>query len=240
MSVRWLSLLALSVCLSSSLSAAIFTGNGNTGFGDVLGNGSLTFTHSGDIVSGTLTKGAGDLNDSLVIYLDTTAGGFNSTSTFDDTADALRQAISGFNGTDRSGITFASGFDADFAIALDKDFGGLWSVADTGAHGFVNGLGLSPTGTATSATYDFTFNLSDLGLTPGDSIDFVATYIASSAFRSDEAIGDGINAGNPGWTDVTFTSAHTIVTAVPEPSSIAFLAGAVVMGAGRFRRRNRV
>ena len=62
--------------------------------------------------------------------------------------------------------------------------------------------------------------LSDIGLTPGDSFDYVATYLNSSnAFRSDEFYqGAAFAAGNPGTGSATLTSSNTFVSVVPEPS----------------------
>ena len=80
------------------------------------------------------------------------------------------------------------------------------------------------------------FDFTEIGLSPGDSFDFIGTYLNSSnAFRSDEAFGDGIAAGNPGNSDVTFTSSLTY-TPIPEPSSA--LLGSVAL-LGLLRRRHR-
>lgn len=233
--------LVLGVAACPSLtSAAIYTGNGNTGFGDVIGNGSLELTSVGTDINATLTIGAGDLNDALVLYLDTTAGGFATTSTFDDNSDGLRQAISGlnFDGTNRAVVDFAAGFGADFAIALDNGFAGLWGLSETGSHNFVTALGLSPTGDPSAPTFNFTVGLSSLGLTPGDSFDFVGTYLNGGAgFRSDEAFGPGIVAGNPGQGTIAFTGSNTFVTAIPEPSSYLALTAIAVAGWAVRRRR---
>lgn len=59
-------------------------------------------------------------NDYLVIYVDSKAGGFGDTSIFADNADVFRAAISarGFSVAGRSDVTFPSGFQADYAIAM--------------------------------------------------------------------------------------------------------------------------
>lgn len=231
--------IACGVSLPGAAHADIYLGNGNSGFGGVIGTGSLELTSFGTLVNGSLTRGAGDLNDAGVIYLDSTSGGFASTVTFDDASDGLRRAISGFDGgANRSAVNFNAGFGADFAIAFDQGFGGLWQLQGTGAHLFVADLGLTPTGLPSSPTFDFSFDLSDIGLTPGGSFDFVATYLNSgNAFRSDEAIGDGILAGNPGQMAITFTGSRTFVTAIPEPSSATLvLAGGAWVA---FRRRRK-
>ena len=221
--------------LGASLQAGIFLGNGNSGFGGVLGPGQLELTNSGDTVNATLTTG-GSFNDALVIYIDSQAGGFSDIDLFGDTADSLRAAISGFDGTNKSQLNFAAGFEADYAIALSPDgginFGGQWELA-AGLNNsliFQNSVNLSPTGggTAGSSPFTFDFALSSLGIAAGDSFDFVATYLnPTNAFRSDEAIGDGIGPGNPGTATSTFTNFQTFnstAAAVPEPGHGILLA----------------
>src|SRR3954467_13538885 len=107
--------LALSV---AQVQAATYSGNGNTGFGGPLGTGSLTLSDNGTTVSGTLTRGSGNLNDLVVIYIDPPSGGFNTASGFNDQDDSHRRAISGVGGFGRSTVNFASGFNADYAIAI--------------------------------------------------------------------------------------------------------------------------
>ncbi|TWT82990.1 PEP-CTERM motif protein [Planctomycetes bacterium CA13] len=242
----------LSICLITGLLhpvafGAIYTGNGNSGFGGVIGTGTLELAQVGTtgVINGTVTKGTADFNDELVIYLNTTVGGFNTTSTFDDNGDTLRRAISGlsFDGTNRATLNFSAGFDADYAIALsvnDFDFAGLFSLSETGAHGFVADLGLTPIDPSDAST-SFSFDLASLGLAPGNSFEFVGAYLnGDDAFRADEAIGDGIAPGNPGQgTTVAYTGSRTFstVTAVPEPSSVAFIA--LGAGAAVLRRRRR-
>lgn len=104
-----------------------YSGNGNSGFGDVFGgSGNIQITDNGTQISFTLNKGLGDLNNTMVIYIDSKSGGFSNTSTFTDTADGLRRGVSGFDGTNRSTVNFPAGFEADYAIAFDQNFAGLW------------------------------------------------------------------------------------------------------------------
>src|SRR5436190_24364250 len=98
--------------------AATYSGNGNSGFGGPIGLGSLTLTDNGTTVSGTVNKGPNGFNDVLVLYIDSTAGGFSDTSGFADNADGLRKAISGFDGANRSLLAMSGGFLPDYAIAL--------------------------------------------------------------------------------------------------------------------------
>jgi hypothetical protein len=218
------------VALTFAASATTYSGNGNTGFGGPVGQGSLTLTDDGTTISGTFTMGPNTFNNSLVLYIDSVSGGFSDTSGFGDAADGLRRSISGFDGgANRSTLTFASGFSPDYAIALgplNANFGGLWQLASGGANSlnFISSVGLSPTGTGTSPTYTFSFNVSQIGLSPnsGASFQILGTYISDTGFRSTEFIaGDG--SGTQGWNPFTQTSFGTY-TIVPEPSSIA-LAG---------------
>src|SRR5512137_1619222 len=73
--------------------AAAYSGNGSTGFGGAIGNGTLMLSDDGTNISGTLTVG-GSMNDVLVLYLQTGPGGFTNTSGFNDQGDSCRQAIS--------------------------------------------------------------------------------------------------------------------------------------------------
>ena len=63
--------------LGYSAQATNYAGNGNSGFGGAIGGGSLTLTDNGTTLFGTVTRGGGSFNDVLVIYLNSTAGGFS-------------------------------------------------------------------------------------------------------------------------------------------------------------------
>lgn len=212
--------------LSFSASAVTYSGNGNSGFGGPLGQGSLTLTDNGTTLSGTITKGPNNFNDVLVIYLDSISGGFADTSGFADGADGLRKAISGFDGgANRSTMTFVAGFSPDYALALgpsSDNFGGLWQLANGGANSlnFVSSANLSPTGTGGSATYTFSIALSAIGITPGNSFRLFGSYTSNSGFRSDENL-PGAATGTQGWNNFTQTSFVTYnVAPVPEPTSL--------------------
>ena len=236
--------------LVTPVEADVFMGNGGTSFGDVLGNSTLEVTASGSAVNSTLTTGLGDLNDFVVIYIDSIVGGATNTAAFVDTGasnlDLNRSAISGFGGGNRSIVNFAPGFEADFAISFNpgsggnSGFGGLWQLDNNSNFTFVDSINLSPTGTATATNYTFDFDFSEIGITSADPFDFVATYLNSSnAFRSNEAIGasdapsGGTNIGNGA---LTFSSFETFNQAIPEPTSVALMFGICLFGASRRRR----
>lgn len=217
-----------------------FSGNGNTGFGGTVGNGILQI--SSDITGSldfTFTRGTDTFNNALVIYFDTVSGGAASTSGFTDSADGLRVAISGFNGTDRSTLNFASGFEADYAIALDSSFAGLWSLSNGADFGFVSEAGLAPVGNQSATSYTFSISGSDIGLTAGSgqSFSFFTSYISSTAFRSTETFGASFS-GSPTQGYTTFDAAGSnSFTTIPEPSTYALLALSALGLAGYAARR---
>ncbi|MFL6515674.1 MAG: PEP-CTERM sorting domain-containing protein [Chthoniobacterales bacterium] len=248
-------LATLLVCLTASAAVAqTYTGNGQTGFGGPVGLGTLSFSDNGSgTVTGTLTNGntGVGLNDVFVMYIDTTAGGFSDTSTFTDTGaggDNLRKGISGFDGTNRSTLTFPTGFQADYAIALapnaDANFGGLWILDNPANFTFKSNLNLTPNNNPNATSYTFTLNLADLGLPTNGTFNFVTTYLnPNGAFRSNEAIGNHFTnevAGNFGAGPATATGFSTFTaSAVPEPSTLSLLAGPALLGGLFFVRRRR-
>jgi len=210
--------------LSLSVSAATYSGNGNSGFGGPVGLGSLTLTDNGTTVSGTINKGPNGFNDVLVLYIDSVGGGFADTSAFADGADGLRKAISGFDGgANRSLMTF-NGMLPDYAMALgpaSDNFGGLWQLANGGDNSlnFISSVNLNPTGNNLSPTYTFSFNVSDIGLAPNSGATFAlfGSYTSNSGYRSDEAL-PGNASGAQGWNPFLQTAFATY-TIVPEPTS---------------------
>jgi len=206
------------VCLcAGQVLAASYGGNGDTGFGGPVGKGTLTITDDGVNIYGTLTLGAGaSMNDVLVIYLQTGAGGtFTSTAGFQDNGDGSRIAISGYNGSGAiSVLTFASGFAPNYAIALGpnaNNYGGVWALANGGANSmpWVSSANLAPLGTG-SGPYTFWFPVSAIGLAPHSpaAIKLFGTLISNTAWRSTEAIA-GTDTGSQGQNPFTQTGFAT-------------------------------
>jgi hypothetical protein len=236
---------ALALLASTALAQTVtFNGNGATGFGGPAGLGSLTFNMTGTTVNVTFTNGrtpGEGFNNLLVIYIDSRAGGFTDTSAFTDSTDPHRRGISGFDNGNRALLTFSGGFAADYAIALNSSFAGLWELDDTALFAFRGDLGISPGGgNNNAATYSFSFDLSQIGLGAGDTFNIVTTYLdPNSPWRSNEAIGHGLSGtpvdefGNFGRNDALATGFAT----VPEPSTVSLLVGAALLAGWRLRRR---
>lgn len=186
-------------------------GNGNLGFGGPVGQGSL---HLDSDAAGRLTLGfvrgaGGNLNDTLVIYIDSVAGGEASTATFNDQADASRITISGVSGMNRATLVFPTGFRPDYAIAYDPDFGAfLFRLAAGGSLPFVAMVAGASSVSAANAVFDLT--LSQLGVASGARISLLGTYLSNTAFRSDEWFGVDAPDGNIGSASFTIPAANFI------------------------------
>ena len=241
--------LAIGVGAGGSAPAAVMTttyaGNGGTGFGGPIGNGTLAVSTDGvGNVTFTLNNAGGFSGNDLVLYLDSVPGGFANTSQFGDGGDGGRQAISAFNpgNPSRDLISFPAGFGADYALEFENDtYDGLFQLAAGGTNSlnYVTGNGPSTAG----GPYVVTFPLASLGLATGGSFKFVGDLISTSGYGSNETIGTSVTtpdagqAPNAGFNgSVTFTAADTF-GAVPEPTGVA--AAAVAGGAALVRRSRR-
>jgi len=102
---------------------------------------------------------------------------------------------------------------------------------------FISSVNLNPTGNNASPTYTFSFNVSQIGITPNSAVTFrlLGTYISNSGFRSDEAVA-GNDVGTQGWNPFLQT-ALTTFTIVPEPSTAALLSLSAAALVGLRRRR---
>ncbi|MEM7623951.1 MAG: hypothetical protein AAF235_12205 [Planctomycetota bacterium] len=221
------------------------SGNGNGGFGGVIGTGSLDVETLADgTVNITLNTGAGSLNDRAVIYIDSVAGGFSSTNALSDTGDDGRRAISG-NGAngESSDLGFAPGFEADFAVTYEVAFSGLWDLqSDPANFAAPISIGTDAMRTAADASFGVSFNLADIGLTAGDSFTLVATYLNSgNAFRSGELIGSAASGPFPADPNIGqngFSLGQddfVLVNSIPAPGGVALL-GFAGLAVSRRRR----
>jgi hypothetical protein len=246
-------LLTLAVLFAGTIvtHAATYAGDGSAGFGGPVGNGSLQLTTDGTTVSGVFTNGltsGGGFSDELVLYIDSTSSGANASSIssaagFTDTADTNRKAITQNGGANTLNLPIA----ADFAIAISPNsggghggFGGLWSLSSGASLPFVSSVSLTNIGNTFATTYSFSFLLSDIG-SPAASFDFVASYLnGTNGFLSNETLAGttGLGGSNPGSpSTVTLSGFQTFV--IPEPSSVALMLGASVLGGLYMLRRKR-
>ena len=205
---------------ASPAQATNFAGNGNTGFGGPLGQGTLSVTDDGTNIIFTLQRGGGNLNDVVAIYIDTgAAGGYADTSTFTSTGNADVNAIAGYNGSSRSVMTFTNGFRPSYAIAIQNNYMDLFSLANPASFSYITGTGESG---ASSASFSLTIQASQIGLTPGVSSSFriFGTLTSSTAYRSTEAIaGDDYSAFGQGSYPFTQTAFATYNFAAPPSPS---------------------
>ena len=192
--------------------AANYAGNLDTGFGGAVGNGVLSVSDDGTNITFNLERGiSGNLDNALVIYIDTGAPGFASTTNFNDNADGGRGSISGYGGTgQQSVLTFTNGFRPSYAISIQNSFAGVFKLANGGANSLTYITGTGQSGANNSANYGLTFGVTNLGMTPlvSTNIRIFGTFISGSGYRSTEAIA-GNDAGVQGWNPFSQTSYGT-------------------------------
>lgn len=197
-------LLPLLLLGGSAMAQSTYTGNGKTGFGGQVGNGSLSVSDDGTNVSFNFTPGGTVNGNALVLYIDSKSGGFANTSTLNDRADGGRQSVSGVSASGRSVVNFPSGFEADYGVAWG-DYGFVLFELAAGNNNslifreFIN----SPTSASIPK--------SSLGITGAVSFKLLGTYVSGDGYRSNEALvqdlGNGTEGGgNFGWNPVTFTA----------------------------------
>lgn len=193
--------------------------NNNTGAGGVIGNGYWLNNSTGSDISLNfyIHQAEALFNDVLVMYIATSVSGRTILDeTVDDAADGYRTAITNSNAYGfGSNITFPLGFEVSYAIAIDTNSGGLYSIPSSGTigNGELNYV-TSVNSTLTSNTqtdFQISFNPSDIGITIEEDFYFVALYVGHNGYTYDEGYGDGILAGTQGDDDVNYTSARLFV-----------------------------
>jgi hypothetical protein len=231
------------VAASSGVAQTTYNGNGATGFGGAVGNGSVTVSDTATSMTVTFNRGTGNIDNDLVLYLDTQSGGFADTSQFSDNGDGGRTAISGASissGT-RTVATFASGFGADYAISIENSFIGVFGLAAGGNNSFNYLFGTAQSGVDSDASYSITLSAAQMamiGLTAGSgqTFSFVGSFISDTAYRANETIGASVTTAGDGSGNAGFSMPQTFsqslgyqLSSTPEPSTLALLG---VFGAG--------
>ena len=203
--------LLFSLFMCFAFAQTSYNGNGNSGFGGVIGPGSMTIDDDGTTITFEITRGPAEFFDAMVLYIDSTPGGRSAIDgDINDQNDPLRRAISSA-GDNASVLTFPAGFEADYAMAVDTNFGGLWSIPATGTVGNDELPFVAPLESTLTMSSDLVFTLevdwAELGLTSTGGFKFIGIYLnANNGFTSDEAFGSDIPGGNIGGNDFTFLS----------------------------------
>lgn len=202
---------------------------GGGGFGGPIGGGMLSVDSDANGVYFGFS-GLGDFSgNGIRIYLDSRSGGFNDLSGagISDFGDDLRGWVSR---PAEQGVTLP--FDADFGWLVSPYFGGatpLYELQAGGDNSFneitTGVLSSSPGEFPTNSTIELFVEYSQLGMTPGDDLDFVVIYANQNngdRFMSDEGFPFQVAGGNPGQGPVTLNDFHRITTA-PEPATMVLL-----------------
>lgn len=250
--------------LSAQAQTSTYKGNNGGSFGGQLGGSTLTIaenTGTGLLTFSFTPGGSGGFNN-IAFYIDSGSGGVTSSTQIADTggsgagvtnADAGQISISAdSNVTGQAHVNFATGFAANFAIALDA--GGnanLFSLSSGNTEAFVYSANYTVP-TSSAGPYVFSLPLAQIGVAPSTGkFTFVADLSNSNAdgngdgafYLSNETIGtssatvtDG--SANPGNTGTLVFSTFDTFPA-PEPSTWAMTLGGLglLIGFRRIRRR---
>lgn len=209
--------------ISASEYPTAYMNGGGAGFGGTLGNATLHIDSDASSLYLGLQPGA-DLNDNVVIFLDTRGGGFGDPD-MNDTADPARNLSS--NLTRDVNDVFA--FDADFSVVMGA-FGIV--VFELNAGNTPNHLNFisfenDQSGNSASLAREVALDLSTLG--NPTMIDFFAAYGSDTNFMSNESLPlQNFNAGNNLGFDNDGTSNpvdHDNFNrfVIPEPGSLLLL-----------------
>lgn len=173
-----------------------YNGNGNTGFGGAIGEGTLSITDTPDSLIFTLQKGTGAFDSVLVIYLQGSDNPFlmnlSSNSSLPGDTDPYKAAIAGLNTTvgQRSVLNFPSTFMPNLAVAVDKNGGKLYAISIAGTLIDRGTFTTVPSGDASAPEFVVGAKKSDLGVSANPAFKFLGTYVGPFGSRSNEAFGD--------------------------------------------------
>ena len=208
----------------------------------------INFAIAGNVQSG----------NSILMFLDTRTGGYN-TANYGRTS--APQGADDLN----SGITFDSGFFADYVVrigtnaARDNFFLDLYTLSGTaGTGGGPNTylgdsvasatFGAAPANGSSTQGFEFALDKTALGYTEGTNIGAFVLYASDAGFLSNQFLTRaGSGEGNYGGGAVNFQNeiansfaiGGSQIAQVPEPSSLSLLAGPAILGAWFYVRRRR-
>ncbi len=183
----------------------------NAGFGGAFGDAFLALDSSDDGHVQVGLSGPAPA-DYAVLYIDSEAGGFSDLNAFTDASDAHRAMSSGLGavGFQRAPITFAPGFEADYAIAIGGGLAVVFKLVDGGMHTFQGLVSLAP------GSVEFEVPGVWIGATTqGQTFAFVGAYgnvfDGGGLFRSNELHGVQqstlpASSANPGFDVLTLQS----------------------------------
>lgn len=230
--------------VSGAMYSQSYYGNGVQPTTEIVSEGTLTMSGSaGGAINVNFTRGGvdnGAMNYNLVLFLDTTSGGFNNTGGFNDYSGPMQSAISGYDGSHRGVATFANGFYADYAVVISANYGAYLFQLGTASHERLDPRLCPPGDNPAQRTYTFSLNRDTLGLAPSGVLRFQSGYLTDYGRRTLESF-EQLN-GPSGYAPVTYDNYNVFdINAVPEPTSIALpifggLAGLFLIGS-RLRRR---
>lgn len=209
-----------------------YTGGGS-GFGGTLGNGTIWMDSDLSNLQIAFQPG-NNLNDVMVVYLDTKAGGVTD-AMMNDQADGGRRAVSNLS----LNVDDAFPILPDYAVVFGNFGIVLFELTAGNTDGHLNFLNFEANGGSGPTFREYNIPLATLGMTAGGSVDWFAAYCSESGFNSNESMPAGaINGGaNPGFDGPSAGySNHNRFTTVPTPGAMTLLGVAGLLVARR--RRN--
>jgi len=197
-----------------------FTGGG-TGFGGQLGPSTMYLkSDSIYLYIGFANLGVPNDGNQYIVYFHTRAGGFQPNGVeMDDTADGGRANISrlSLNGTEYVSFFNGTTNKPDFALVFNNQSPGFSAFFDLKGAGSSHDLISHAASSLGSAQVEFRFNLSDLAIIPGGTVDFTVLEISSTSYLSNEGLPNQGFDSNPGFNDGNTTihsNFHRFVTAM--------------------------